>query len=208
MFFGDLNYTYSVSKGKSSTVGQGYITEWSGGIVPTFESYLEWDQRHTFNANVNLSYKNFLTTMAVNYGSGTRYTKPDQGRIVVENTETYPWFMKSNMRVSYKFKLGKFRADLFLYITNLFNLQRFRQVNDLNWYHQFQQLVSQFDSNGDGKVSASDGQENFFEYMSNVDLDHDGKADANKINPERGPYMHPAVHQEERRFRIGITLGF
>ena len=207
-FFGELNYTYLVAKGKSSSVGQGYITEWSGNIVPTFESYLAWDQRHTFNANVNLSYNNFLTTMAVNYGSGTRYTRPEQGRIVVENTETYPWYMTSNMRVSYKFKLGELRTDLFLYITNLFNLQRFKQVNDLNWYHQYQQLVSQFDDNGDGEVTVSDGQENFFGYMSNVDLDHDGEVDDNKQNPERGPYMHPAVYQEKRHFRIGITIGF
>ena len=208
LFFGELNYTYSVAKGKSSSVGQGYITEWSGNIVPTFESYLEWDQRHTFNANVNLSYKNFLATMAANFGSGTRYTRPEQGRIVVENTETYPWYMTSNMRVSYKLKLGKYNANLFLYITNLFDLQRFRQVNDLNWYHQYQQLLSQFDSNGDGEVTNSDGQENFFAYMSNVDLDHDGKVDDNKLYPERGPYMHPAVYQEARRFRIGITIGF
>ena len=208
LFFGELNYTYSVAKGKSSSVGQGYITEWSGNIVPTFESYLEWDQRHTFNANVNLSYKNFLATMAANFGSGTRYTRPEQGRIVVENTETYPWYMTSNMRVSYKLKLGKYNANLFLYITNLFDLQRFRQVNDINWYHQYQQLLSQFDSNGDGEVTNSDGQENFFAYMSNVDLDHDGKVDDNKLYPERGPYMHPAVYQEARRFRIGITIGF
>ena len=208
LFFGELNYTYLVAKGKSSSVGQGYITEWSGNIVPTFESYLEWDQRHTFNANVNLSYKNFLATMAANFGSGTRYTRPEQGRIVVENTETYPWYMTSNMRVSYKLKLGKYNANLFLYITNLFDLQRFRQVNDLNWYHQYQQLLSQFDSNGDGEVTNSDGQENFFAYMSNVDLDHDGKVDDNKLYPERGPYMHPAVYQEGRHFRIGITIGF
>lgn len=208
LFYGELNYTYSVAKGKSSTVGQGYITEWSGNIVPTFESYLAWDQRHTFNANVNLSYRNFLTTIAVNYGSGTRFTRPEQGRIVVENTETYPWFMTSNMRLSYNLKLGKYKGNLFIYVTNLFNLQRFRQVNDLNWYYQYKQLVSQFDTNGDGEVTTGDGQENFFGYMSNVDLDHDGKIDDNKLNPERGPYMHPAIYQEKRHFRIGITIGF
>jgi outer membrane receptor protein involved in Fe transport len=208
LFYGELNYTYSVAKGKSSSVGQGYNTEWSGDIVPTFESYLEWDQRHTFNANINLSYKDFLAATAINIGSGTRYTKPEQGRIVVENTETYPWYLTSNMRLSYKLKLGKFNGNLFMYITNLFNLQRFRQVNDVNWYHLQQQYISQFDSNGDGEVTAGDGQENFFGYMSLVDLDHDGKVDANKQNPERGMYMHPAVHQEKRRFKIGITIGF
>ena len=208
LFFGELNYTYSVAKGKSSSVGQGYNTAWSGNIIPTFESYLYWDQRHTFNANVNLSYKNLLTTMAVNYGSGTRYTRPEQGKLIVENTETYPWFMTSNMRVSYKFKLGKFNGDFFMYITNLFNLQRFRGVNDVNWYHLQQQYLSQFDSNGDGEVNADDGQENFFGYMSLVDLDHDGETDANKLNSERGMDMNPSVYQEERRFRIGISIGF
>ena len=144
--------------------------------------------------------------MAVNYGSGTRYTRPEQGKLIVENTETYPWFMTSNMRVSYKFKLGTFNGDLFMYITNLFNLQRFRGVNDVNWYHLQQQYLSQFDSNGDGEVTTAD--ENFFGYMSLVDLDHDGETDANKQNPERGIDMNPSVYQEKRRFRIGISIGF
>ena len=144
--------------------------------------------------------------MAVNYGSGTRYTRPEQGKLIVENTETYPWFMTSNMRVSYKFKLGTFNGDLFMYITNLFNLQRFRGVNDVNWYHLQQQYLSQFDSNGDGEVTTED--ENFFGYMSLVDLDHDGETDVNKQNPERGIDMNPSVYQEKRRFRIGISIGF
>ena len=144
--------------------------------------------------------------MAVNYGSGTRYTRPEQGKLIVENTETYPWFMTSNMRVSYKFKLGKFNGDLFMYITNLFNLQRFRHVNNVNWYHLQQQYLSQFDSNGDGEVTTED--ENFFGYMALVDLDHDGETDANKLNSERGMDMNPSVYQEKRRFRIGISIGF
>ncbi len=144
--------------------------------------------------------------MAVNYGSGTRYTRPEQGKLIVENTETYPWFMTSNMRVSYKLKLGKFNGDLFMHITNLFNLQRFRGVNDVNWYHLQQQYLSQFDSNGDGEVTTAD--ENFFGYMSLVDLDHDGETDANKQNPERGINMNPSVYQEKRHFRLGISIGF
>ncbi len=208
LLYGELNYTYSVAKGKSSSVGQGYLTEWSGNIVPTFETYLEWDQRHTINANVNLSYRGFLTTLVVNYGSGTRYTKPEQGRIIIENTENYPWYMTSNMRMSYKIKLGKYYGSIFMYVTNLLNLRRFNDVDDLNWYHQYQQLVEQFDNNGDGEITMDDGQDNYFGYMSNVDLDHDGKVDANKKYPERGPYLHPAIYQDKRRFQIGITIGF
>ncbi|MAE42141.1 hypothetical protein CMO93_00085 [Candidatus Woesearchaeota archaeon] len=207
-FYGELNYTYSVAKGKSSSVGQGYLTEWSGNIVPTFESYLEWDQRHTFNANMNFVYRNFLTSFNANYGSGTRYTKPEQGRIIVENTELLPWYMDSNMRISYQIKYGNMKGSIFLYITNLFNLQRFRNVDDTDWYHQYTKLKNLYDSNNDGKVTTADGQENFFAYMSNVDLDHDGFVDENKLNPERGAYLHPGWYQDVRRFRIGISLSF
>lgn len=206
--YGELNYTYSVAKGKSSTVGQGYITEWSGNIVPTFETYLTWDQRHTFNANVNFLYRSFLTSVNVNYGSGTRYTKPDQGRIIIENTELLPWYITSNMRMSYKFSVSNINGSIFLYITNLFNLQRYRYVNDTNWYHQYIKLVEQYDTNDDGKVTSADGQENFFAYMSNVDLDQDGYTDKNKLYPERGAYLQPGVYQDLRRFRIGVSISF
>ena len=205
---GELNYTYSVAKGKSSSVGQGYLTEWSGNIVPTFESYLSWDQRHTFNANVNFLYKSLLTSVNMNYGSGTRFTKPEQGRIILENTELLPWYLTSNMRMSYSFNVSNIKGSVFLYVTNLFNLQRFRVVNDTNWYFQYSKLINQYDSNDDGKVTSADGQENFFAYMSNVDLDHDGFVDKNKLNPERGAYLHPAIYQDVRRFRLGVTVSF
>ena len=95
-----------------------------------------------------------------------------------------------------------------LYITNLFNLQRYRYVNDTNWYHQYIKLVEQYDTNDDGKVTSADGQENFFAYMSNVDLDQDGYTDKNKLYPERGAYLQPGVYQDLRRFRIGVSISF
>ncbi len=39
-------------------------------------------------------------------------------------------------------------------------------------------------------------------------LDHDGFVDENKLNPERGAYLHPGWYQDVRRFRIGISLSF
>ena len=44
--------------------------------------------------------------------------------------------------------------------------------------------------------------------MSQVDLDHDGLVDKNKLNPERGAYLHPAIYQDVRRFRLGVTVSF
>ena len=208
LLYGEMNYTYSIAKGKSSSVGQGYLTEWSGNIVPTFESYLAWDQTHTFNLNSNVAFKGILATFFMNYGSGTRYTKPNQGRLIVENTETYPWFLSSNFRLSYSRKIAGTNLGTYLYVTNLFDMKRFRGVADREWYHQFKGLVDTYDENGDGKVTLADGQDKYFEYMGNVDLDHDGKIDKNKLNPEQGAHLNPTVYQDQRRMQVGFTVSF
>ena len=208
LLYGELNYTYSIAKGKSSSVGQGYLTEWSGNIVPTFESYLSWDQTHTFNMNSNVSYKGILATFIMNYGSGTRYTEPNQGRLILENTETFPWYISSNFRLSYSRNVAGVNLGSYLYVTNLFNLKRYRGVIDTEWYHQFTNLIKTYDKNDDGKITMADGEENYFEYMGNVDLDHDGKIDENKLKPEQGPYLNPVIYQDQRRMQIGFTVSF
>ena len=208
LFYGELNYTYSIAKGKSSSVGQGYLTEWSGNIVPTFESYLSWDQTHTVNFNSNISYKGFLATLIMNYGSGTRYTKPNQGRLTLENTEQFPWYVSSNFRLSYSRQVFGTDLGAYIYINNLFNLKRYRSVVDTEWYYQFQSLIDTYDKNDDGEVTMADGQDNYFEYMGNVDLDHDGKVDENKLYPEQGPYLNPVIYQDQRRLQVGFTVSF
>jgi len=208
LFYGELNYTYSIAKGKSSSVGQGYLTEWSGNIVPTFESYLSWDQTHTLNFNSNVSYKGILATFIMNYGSGTRYTKPNQGRLTLENTETFPWYVTSNFRLSYSRQVAGTNIGAYMYVTNLFNFKRYRGVVDTEWYHQFRSLIDTYDENNDGEVTMEDGQDNYFGYMGNVDLDHDGKVDENKLYPEQGPYLNPVIYQDQRRVQIGLTVSF
>lgn len=206
--YGEVNYTYSIAKGKSSGVSQGYLTEWSGNIVPTFESYLSWDQTHTVNINTNVAYKDFLATVIFNYGSGTRYTKPNQGRLIVENTETFPWYISSNFRLSYSKNVANTNLGAYLYVTNLFNLRRYRGVADTEWYHNFKTLIETYDTNDDGEVTLEDGQETYFEYMGNVDLDKDGFGDDNKLYPEQGSDSNPVYYQDQRRIQVGLTVSF
>ena len=44
--------------------------------------------------------------------------------------------------------------------------------------------------------------------MENVDLDHDGKVDENKLYPEQGPYLNLVIYQDQRRLQIGFTVSF
>ena len=41
-----------------------------------------------------------------------------------------------------------------------------------------------------------------------VDLNQDGKADYNKLHPEMGSDLNPAVYADSRRFQIGMSFGF
>lgn len=214
LFSGEINYTYSVAKGKSSSPIQGYDTEWSGGIVPTTESYLAWDQRHTVNANVMLNLPglkfdngimNFLTagntrtSVVWTYGSGTRYTKPGQGRLVIENTLTLPWTMNTDLRVAHDLYTGShIRASFFLVVHNVFNRKNIRTISDNQWYYNYTQTQKQYEQ---GKITKT-------EYLDAMDLNKDGKPDANKLHPAGGELMDPAVYSAPRNFRLGVDFRF
>ncbi|MCF7797893.1 MAG: TonB-dependent receptor [Lentisphaeria bacterium] len=197
-YYGEINYTYSIAKGKASAVSQGYLTEWSGGIVPTFESFLDWDQAHTFSGNLNFRYQGFLTSFVITAGSGTRYTKPGQGRLVVENTETLPPTSRSDLRMSYTQKVGPADATLFMLVTNLFNRTNILGVSDIEWYDAYKTINERYEN---GELTEA-------EYLDQVDSDNDGKADYNKTHPEMGSDLDPSVYGDKRRFQIGISLAF
>ncbi|MBC8479047.1 MAG: TonB-dependent receptor, partial [FCB group bacterium] len=198
LLYGQINYTYAIAKGKSSGVGQGYLTTWAGGVIPTWESYLEWDQRHTINADLNMTYMNTLSTLVFNYGSGTRYTRPGQGAEIVENTEVFPYTVNTDFKFNYFMKFGRVRATFYMIVTNLFDRKNIRGVADEEWYHTFRTINERYE---DGKIT-------YFEYMNQVDLNKDGKVDKNKKYPEMGSDLDPSVYSDGRRFRIGVTFEF
>lgn len=195
---GELNYTYSIAKGKASAAGQGYTTEWSGNIVPTFESFLDWDQTHTLASNINFRYQGFLASMVVTAGSGTRYTLPGQGRLIVENEGVLPPTSRTDLRLSYRYHLGKTNAQVFMMITNVFDAQNFNGVADVEWYHTYRMLAEAHDA---GDLTDA-------EYLAQTDSDNDGETDYNKSHPEMGSDLNPAIYADSRRFQIGFSLGF
>ncbi|OIO64666.1 MAG: hypothetical protein AUJ47_03530 [Candidatus Marinimicrobia bacterium CG1_02_48_14] len=197
-FYGEVNYTFSIAKGKASAVSQGYLTEWSGGIVPTFESFLDWDQTHTFSGNMNFRYAGFLTSFVVSAGSGTRYTKPGQGRLIVNNTESLPPTARTDLRISYTQNMGPTDATVFMLATNIFDRTNILNVSDIEWYDVYRTYNDQY----------KNGSLTYDEYLALVDSDNDGKPDYNKTHPEMGSDLDPSVYADGRRFQVGVSFSF
>ena len=198
MFYGELNYTYSIAKGKASAAGQGYSTEWSGNIIPTFESFLDWDQTHTFAGNINMKYQGFLASMVITAGSGTRYTLPGQGRLIVENEGVMPSTSTTDLRLSYRYDIGKTNTQVFMLVTNLFDRVNINTVADTEWYHTYRTLAEVYEA----------GDLTFEEYLAQTDSNNDGEVDYNKSHPEMGSDLNPVVYGDTRRYQIGISFGF
>lgn len=145
---GKINYTYQVAKNKSSDVSQGYLTEWAGQVLPRFESYTSWDQRHTINANIdfripprqNLFGISLLNDFGVNltwyYGSGTRWTPPKgQDKAAPDNLGTLPSRTFADLRVSKRFHVGRIVPSLFVDVRNLFDQKNIVALADEQWYN-------------------------------------------------------------------------
>lgn len=74
-FWGELNYTYSVAKAVSDHDNANYeYQQW--GFLPDYDLYyVSWDQRHTINLNLNMSYKKLFNASVVSrFASPRPYT--------------------------------------------------------------------------------------------------------------------------------------
>jgi outer membrane receptor protein involved in Fe transport len=90
---GTLTYTYSFARGKNSSPTADYVTIWEGNNVPTTETFLDWDQRHTIAANVDfrtlddeLFYgipytDNLGFNFIIAYGSGMPWSPPTKDQL-------------------------------------------------------------------------------------------------------------------------------
>ncbi|MDZ7260744.1 MAG: TonB-dependent receptor [candidate division KSB1 bacterium] len=183
---GEINYTYSIAKGKSSSNRQNYDYTWAGNIIPKEEHFLDWDQRHTITANLNIRVPEkrrllfgtpILDDAGVNltcqYGSGLPYTPPQRTRIVLINTKRRPHTVTWNLMADKRFTIvGSLKGEVFLWVDNLFDKKNLRDIADVDWYEA--------DMNGDGKP------------------DHD----------PMGKYRDPSVWSEGRVYRLGIGFLF
>jgi len=223
---GSINYTYSVAKGKSSSSRQSYDFAWSGDIIPTTESYLDWDVRH--NLKVNLDYRiphgtHWLGTSifddaginVINYlRSGLPYSPPKRSKEPLINTERLPGVWTINLNIDKRFELSKrYKLTFFVWIDNLLDRRNINDggVADEEWYYTYKSAQKAYDKgqmSKDAYMSLMD-QQDPLDYNHNGILNEpDGKVDLNKKYPEMGSKLDPRTYMPGRKIRFGASFEF
>ena len=183
----NANYTYQVAVGKSSSSRQNYDYNWAGWIIPKEDAYLDWDQRHTVNANFDFRIprgegprlgdypilEGFGVNLDWSYGSGFPFTATNQGSLApVINGERLPWHSNTELKVNRKIWAGPVTLNLQAWVLNLFNRRNIQELPD--------------------------------DYIETYLADQDG--DGEPDYDPTGPLGNPYVYNEERRIRFGLGL--
>ncbi len=145
-----LGYGYTTAKGKYSSPEQQYLYEQEGfTLPPTEDSYLDWDQRHTASAHVDINWHRgegprmggypFLegTGLGVDwtYGSGFPYSPPSgSSELPLVNTERYPSTMRTDLRLSREVWIDPLNIRLDVTIFNVFNRRNIEWIYDTGIY--------------------------------------------------------------------------
>lgn len=157
-FSASANYTYQVAKGKSSGATQNYTYLWAGWVIPKREAFLNWDQRHSVNADFDFRIpqgegprignypilEGFGVTLTFSYGSGFPYTQDSQGTASPEiNGRRFPWTMDTDLRVNRTIWAGPLTMDVYCWIRNVFDRRNITGAYDIAYYDS--------DLDGDGR---------------------------------------------------------
>jgi hypothetical protein len=151
-----------IAKGKASSPQAGGSEMWRKltGVHQAY--YLNWDQRHTLNANVTFSFPqkwgpeisgyhplgDWSFNILYTYGSPKPYTPPTRDPQPPYNTERLVYNMRTDIKFEKRFAIaGDIRAILFLEGYNIFNRKNLlaenfggqfastAEVNRVEWYH-------------------------------------------------------------------------
>lgn len=139
---GNINYTYSIAKGRSSDSGGG-----SGSFTSVKKmNILNFDQTHTVNANLTFrtpaefgtNYGNFYpfgnwtANLQFDYGSGLPYSTAGTNLV---NDQRRPWTSKTDIRIMRTFRIvDNIGLDVFMDIHNLFDRYNVSYISNTAYY--------------------------------------------------------------------------
>lgn len=154
-FNGNINFTYSIATGKSSSADQGYLVATGGAFETIGENYLSWDRPVQLSINTSMFFakgdgiwgfgKNIIDDLNFKarlfYQSGKRYTPQiligtlSNGRPEYESDVNNPnskigsdWFWVDLSLEKY-FRLSSLKLVLSVEVTNLFNNKNVAIIN-------------------------------------------------------------------------------
>jgi len=125
-----LSYTFMMARGKTSDYHDGFLRQFSRGqLEPVQQFYLNWDQRHTFAANLDYRFKDHSgITLTYNYGSGYPYTGYQESLLPVENNQRLPRTMSTDLKANKVISVGPVNMNVYIFIMNVFD-----NVNIMNF---------------------------------------------------------------------------
>ncbi len=154
-FNGNINATYSIATGKSSSPDQGYLVATGGAFETIGENYLSWDRPLQVSANTSFFFgkgtgifgfgKNVVDDISFKfrafYQSGKRYTPQllvgylSDGRPEYESDINNPlsklaadWFWL-DMSIDKYFRFKNMKLTLTFEVTNIFNIKNAAIIN-------------------------------------------------------------------------------
>lgn len=200
---GSISYSYLTARGTGSDANvpyYSYITSNTDTLAPVGEYPLDFDQRHTVSALVDLRFgsdwkgrlfglklpTNWGISLVGTYGSGMPYTKTDRNgrRIGGRNEGRLPASMTVDMRLSKDFFLTSFGSNLTLFVEvdNLFNRRNVINVYSMTGLADYDNSVIQA-----GGLSLRQEEINAADRL----YDHD-----------------PQNYSQPRTVRTGLKIGF
>ncbi|MCK5133721.1 MAG: TonB-dependent receptor [Candidatus Sabulitectum sp.] len=148
---GQIFYTFSIAKGKYSSMLERYNYAQSGVVYASREeNYLDWDQAHQAGTVFEYTFfgsegpelagihpfENSSVAISWKYGSGTPYSLPPAaGEPHVTNSERRPFTMQTDITVSRGFDFGIGKFKLMAGVFNVFNRRNITHICDTSLFH-------------------------------------------------------------------------
>jgi len=128
-FSGSIDYGYLIAKGNNSQPLGGYFNAFEGEEIPHQEFFLDFDQRHSFAANLSFFIpkdNGLLSDLNFNFifraSSGLPYTPYVDPTVRIDvNSARKPWTSSFDFRLQKKIPVSVFSLGWFLEVSNLFN---------------------------------------------------------------------------------------
>jgi len=154
-FSGSIDYSYMVAKGNNSQPLGGYFNAFEGEEVPHQEFFLDFDQSHSFAANLSFYVPKdhgWLSDLNFNFifraSSGLPYTPYVDPSVRIDiNSARKPWTSTFDFRFQKQFPLSFISLAWFFEITNLFDTQ------NVTWVYS--RTGKPFDNGQPGLVGSS-----------------------------------------------------
>jgi len=164
---GNINYTYSIAKGRSSSADGG-----AGSFTDAKRmNLLSFDQTHTIKSNLTLRtpddfgfnfsglhpLSNWTANIQFEYGSGLPYTSAFTRKI---NDKRMPWTSTTDMKIVREFKLAGIGLSVFMDIYNIFNRKNVNWIGDVEYYEYG--YAGNTDIKNDPSIVYKDQADNFY----------------------------------------------